>query len=64
MQERRSTAKDLTLLRDVEPDGLVVKGVLVCVEAFQRVFVCGVFAVHRGIVLVTEDDARARHAFA
>ena len=53
----------LTILGDVYPDGIVVKCVLVCIEALERVLVSRVIAIHGGIVLVTEDDARAGYAF-
>lgn len=47
----------LTIFGNVHPDGIVVKGVFVGVEALERVLVARVVAVHRGIVLVAEDDA-------
>lgn len=53
---------DITIPRDVEPDGLVVEGVPVGVEALEGVVVARIIAVHGGIVLVAEDDAGAGHA--
>jgi hypothetical protein len=50
------------MLRDVHPDGVLIKRVLVRVEALQGVFVSRVFAIHGGIMLMTEDDARAWYA--
>lgn len=56
--------RELTILGDVHPYGVVFKCVLVGIEALERVLVARVLAIHRGIVLVPKDDARAGDAFA
>lgn len=47
---------------DIHPHSVVSKRVLVGIEAFERVFVSRVVAVHRGIVLVAEDYSGAGNA--
>lgn len=56
-RSRRAGAMDLTIPGNVKPDGLVVEGVPVGVEALEGVLVARVVSVHGGIVLMTEDDA-------
>lgn len=51
------------MLGNVYPDGIVIKCVLVCIEALEGVFIARVVSIHGGIVLVAEDDARAWYAF-
>jgi hypothetical protein len=56
--------KKPTLLRNIHPDSVLVECVFIGVESFECVFVSRIFTVHGGIVLVTEDDARAGHTLA
>jgi hypothetical protein len=53
----------LTIPRNVEPDSFLVKSIPVRVKALERVVVTRIVAIHRGIVLMAEDDARAGHTF-
>lgn len=53
-----------TLLGDVQPDGVVAKGVLIGIEALQALLAAIAVAVHGGILLVAEDEARIEDAFA
>jgi hypothetical protein len=48
---------------NVYPDGVIVKCILVCIEALEGVLIARVISIHGGIVLVAEDDARAWYAF-
>lgn len=53
-----------TLLGDVQPDGVVAKGVLIGIEALQALLAAIAVAIHGGILLVAEDEARIEDAFA
>lgn len=50
------------MLWNVQPHGLVVEGIFVRVEALQWVLVARIVPVHGGIVLMSEDYARAGDA--
>jgi hypothetical protein len=50
------TKKEHTISWDVHPDGIIVEGVLVRIEALQGMLIPRVIAIHRGIVLVAEDN--------
>lgn len=43
-----------TILRYIHPDSILIEGVLIRIEALQRVIVSGVVTIHRRIVLVAE----------
>jgi hypothetical protein len=45
-----------TISWDVHPDSIIVEGVLVRIEALQRMLISRIIAIHRGIVLVAEDN--------
>lgn len=53
----------LTIFGDIHPYGIIVKCILVGVEALERVLIPRVLPVHGGIVLMAKDNARARYAF-
>lgn len=56
-------SKELTVSRDIHPDSVLVKCVLVRVETLQRVLISRVIAVHGSVVLVPEDYPRAGDTF-
>lgn len=45
------------MLGNIYPDGIVVKCVLICIEALEGVLIARVIPIHGGIVLVAEDNA-------
>jgi hypothetical protein len=47
---------------DIHPDGVFIKRVPIRVKSFERVVVSRVVAVHRSVVLVTENDPRTGNA--
>lgn len=56
-------ARNPTLFWDVHPDCVVIKSVLVCIEALECILVSRVISIHGCVVLMPEDYARARHTF-
>jgi len=52
-----------TISGNIHPDRILVKRVLVGVEAFERVFITRLVTIHRGIMLVSEDYSYAGDTF-
>ena len=64
MDCQRITEQEHTPLWNLHPNTILRESILVCIEPLQRVSIVVVRVVHGGILLVSKDNAIARHAFA